>query len=127
METIRLQERLLANLSARLLPSRMVTQDAKGKKIDGVDKVKSLSPDERMRMAMTLKPDGTASTMRGIWIPKPLPGGPSTAKKRSLGIPTIADRARQALLLLALDPEWEAKFELNSFTGNKTSYRGGRR
>jgi len=31
-----------------------------------------------------------------------------------LGIPTMRDRAKQALLKLALEPEWEAKFETNS-------------
>jgi RNA-directed DNA polymerase len=32
-----------------------------------------------------------------------------------LGIPTLGDRAQQALALLALEPEWEAKFEPNSY------------
>lgn len=32
-----------------------------------------------------------------------------------LGIPTIGDRAAQALLTLALEPEWEAVFEPNSY------------
>lgn len=36
-------------------------------------------------------------------------------KKRSHDIPTIQDRAKQALCLLALEPEWEAKFEKNSY------------
>jgi RNA-directed DNA polymerase len=34
---------------------------------------------------------------------------------RPLGIPTVRDRAAQALMLLALEPEWEAKFDTNSF------------
>jgi RNA-directed DNA polymerase len=34
---------------------------------------------------------------------------------RPLGIPTIVDRAKQALLKLALEPEWEARFEPNSY------------
>jgi RNA-directed DNA polymerase len=32
-----------------------------------------------------------------------------------LGIPTIQDRAKQALAKLALEPEWEARFEPNSY------------
>ena len=36
-------------------------------------------------------------------------------EKRPLGIPTIADRALQALVKLALEPEWEARFEPNSY------------
>jgi RNA-directed DNA polymerase len=43
-------------------------------------------------------------------IPKP-----GTTETRPLGIPTINDRALQALVKLALEPEWEAKFEPNSY------------
>jgi RNA-directed DNA polymerase len=40
---------------------------------------------------------------------------PGSQEKRPLGIPTIRDRAYQALVKLALEPEWEAKFEPNSY------------
>jgi len=43
-------------------------------------------------------------------IPKP-----GTEEKRPLGIPTIDDRALQTLVKLTLEPEWEAKFEPNSY------------
>jgi RNA-directed DNA polymerase len=36
-------------------------------------------------------------------------------KSEGLGIPTIHDRALQALVKLALEPEWEARFEPNSY------------
>ena len=36
-------------------------------------------------------------------------------EKRPLSIPTIQDRAKQALAKLALEPEWEAVFEPNSY------------
>ena len=36
-------------------------------------------------------------------------------EKRPLGIPILSDRACQALVKLALEPEWEAKFEPNSY------------
>jgi RNA-directed DNA polymerase len=42
-----------------------------------------------------------------IWIPKP-----GTTEKRPLGIPP---RCLQALFKLALEPEWETKFEDNSY------------
>jgi RNA-directed DNA polymerase len=38
-----------------------------------------------------------------------------TTEKRGLGIPTMRDRAMQKLVALALEPEWEAKFEPNSY------------
>lgn len=50
------------------------------------------------------------SPVRRIYIPKP-----GTDEKRPLGIPNIEDRAKQALLKLALEPEWEAYFEPNSY------------
>jgi RNA-directed DNA polymerase len=49
--------------------------------------------------------------VRRVWIPKP---GKKT-EKRPLGIPVMLDRAHQALVKLALEPEWEARFEPNSY------------
>jgi RNA-directed DNA polymerase len=46
------------------------------------------------------EPPPQAPRARGVW------GG---------GIPTINDRALQALVKLAMEPEWEAKFEPNSY------------
>jgi RNA-directed DNA polymerase len=51
-----------------------------------------------------------ATPVRRIYIPKP-----GKEEQRPLGIPTIAERARQMLVKLALEPEWEAKFEPNSY------------
>ncbi|MED3993008.1 reverse transcriptase domain-containing protein [Priestia aryabhattai] len=36
-------------------------------------------------------------------------------KRRPLGIPTIRDRVRQNIVKLALEPQWEAKFEPSSY------------
>ncbi|MBR8839972.1 MAG: group II intron reverse transcriptase/maturase [Stigonema ocellatum SAG 48.90 = DSM 106950] len=80
------------------------------KKTAGVDGVKSLSPKGRLILVNSLKIDGKASPTRRVWIPKP-----GSEEKRGLGIPTISDRAKQALVKLALEPEWEARFEPNSF------------
>ena len=43
-------------------------------------------------------------------IPKP-----GTNESRPLGIPTMYDRALQAVVKTALEPEWEARFEPNSY------------
>lgn len=51
-----------------------------------------------------------ASPLRRAWIPKP-----GKLEKRPLGIPTIKDRCLQALFKLALEPEWEARFEANAY------------
>jgi RNA-directed DNA polymerase len=39
----------------------------------------------------------------------------ANGKQRPLGIPVVADRALQALVLAALEPEWEARFEPKSY------------
>lgn len=96
--------------AARTLAVRQVTQDNRGKRTAGVDGVKNLNPTERLKMATTLSLQGKASPVRRVWIPKP-----GKNEKRPLGIPTMTDRARQALAKMALEPEWEAVFEPNSY------------
>jgi RNA-directed DNA polymerase len=89
-----------------------VTQDNAGKKTAGIDGLKSLSPDQRLSLAQRLKSGwGKAAPMRRVWIPKP----GNREELRPLHIPTLEDRARQTLFKLALEPQWEAKFEPNSF------------
>jgi RNA-directed DNA polymerase len=95
---------------AKLLAVRRVTQDNSGKKTAGVDGIKSLSPQKRWELARILEIDGEADLIRRVWIPKP-----NSEEQRPLGIPTIRDRVKQALAMLALEPEWEARFEANSY------------
>lgn len=104
------QKNLINSFSAKLLAVRRVTQNNRGKNTAGVDGVKSLNPQQRMKLAKTLTIDGLASPIRRVWIPKP-----GTTEMRPLGIPTMHDRAKQALTKMALEPEWEAKFEPNSY------------
>jgi RNA-directed DNA polymerase len=96
--------------SARLLAVRRVTQDNQGKKTAGVDGKTSLTPDQRLALVTTLSLNHETQPVRRVWIPKP-----ATDEKRPLGIPTIFDRALQALVNLALEPQWEARFEPNSY------------
>jgi len=86
-------------------------QDNQGKKTAGIDGVKSLTPKQRLELINSLVPlTGKSDPVRRVWIPKP-----GKDEKRPLGIPTMEDRARQCLAKLALEPEWEARFEPNSY------------
>jgi RNA-directed DNA polymerase len=106
----RLQKTLIKSYSNRLLSVRKVTQDNQGKRTAGVDRVKSLTPKQRHKMANNLKLGNKSKPIRRVWISKP-----GKAEKRPLGIPVMRDRAVQALVKSALEPEWEAKFEANSY------------
>ena len=106
----KLQRLLLHSRSARYLAVRKVTQDNQGKKTAGVDGVKSLTPSQRLTLAHNLSVGQPGHPVRRVWIPKP-----GTPDLRPLGIPVIADRARQSLVKAALEPEWEARFEPNSY------------
>lgn len=105
-----LQRLLLKSKSAKLLAVRKVTQDNKGKKTAGVDGVKKVSPTKRLKMAKELQLESFAKPTRRVWIDKP-----GKKEKRPLGIPTMEERAKQSLLKMVLEPEWEAKFEANSY------------
>jgi RNA-directed DNA polymerase len=106
----RLQRLLLTSWAARCLAVRKVTQDNRGKKTAGVDGVKRLTPAQRLQLAHDLAVPSKAQPVRRVWIPKP-----GTAERRPLGIPTMRNRAAQTLVRLALEPEWEAHFEPNSY------------
>jgi RNA-directed DNA polymerase len=106
----RLQRLLVNSRSARYLAVRRVTQDNRGKKTAGVDGVKSLTPRERLLLAEHLSINDQAQSVRRIWIPKT-----NSDELRPLGIPVMGDRARQALVKAAFEPEWEARFEANSY------------
>lgn len=106
----RLQRLLMKSWFAKCLAVRRVTQDNQGKKTAGVDGVKSLTPRQRLELARNLSLGQQAQPTRRVWIPKP-----GKVEKRPLGIPTMRNRADQALVKLALEPEWEAQFEPNSY------------
>jgi RNA-directed DNA polymerase len=91
---------------------RKVSQDNRGKRTPGVDGVAGLTPAQRLTLAHQLHDlrHWTADPILRIYIPKP-----GKTEKRGLGIPTMRERACQALVKLALEPEWEAQFEPNSY------------
>ena len=106
----KLQRTLMRSWSNRMIAVRRVTVENQGKKTAGVDGVKSLSPAARLTLVKELKLTGKSKPTRRVWIPKP-----GREEKRPLGIPTMYDRALQAVVKAALEPEWESYFEPNSY------------
>lgn len=110
----KLQKLLMKSEAARLLAVRKVTQENQGKNIPGVDGIKSVRPEKRLILAQKIHPKHwkkhKPKPIRRVWVSMP-----GEAKKRPLGIPTMLERARQALVKAALEPEWEAVFESNSY------------
>jgi RNA-directed DNA polymerase len=110
-----LQTRLAQSVHARLLAVRRVTMDS-------CDNNLITTGPLRMELVRTLKFDGKAQPIRRTWIPKPgrlaAPGGcplGSGSRSRSRSREVVADRAKQALAQMVLEPEWEARFEPNSY------------
>lgn len=105
-----LQKRLLRSLDAKLIAVRRVTTLNQGKRTSGIDGKIYVTDEQKVKLVKRLKLDGKALPIRRVYIPKP-----GKLEKRPLGIPTVGDRAKQALCKLALEPEWEARFEANSY------------
>ena len=97
------------SFSAKLLAVKRVTSN-KGAKTPGVDMKIWDTPARKMKGAISLKRKGyVAYPLRRILIPK------RNGKYRPLGIPTIKDRAMQALYLLTLEAIAETRADANSY------------
>jgi RNA-directed DNA polymerase len=104
-----LQWLLTHSRCAKLLAVKRVVQNA-GAKTPGVDGTVWSSPKEKVLAALSLQRRGyKAQPLRRIYIPK------KNGKKRPLGIPTMKDRALQALYLLALEPVAEITADQHSY------------
>lgn len=90
----------------------------KGKNTPGIDGKVWKTDKEKMDAIITLQTNGyRASALRRIYIEKF-----GKKEKRSLGIPTMKDRAMQAVQLLGLEPVAETLADTISFGFRK--YRG---
>jgi RNA-directed DNA polymerase len=104
-----LQWLLTHSFYAKLLAVRRITQN-KGKNTPGIDRIIWKTSKQKMQAVKDLKRRGYRSLpLRRIHIPK------KNGKFRPLGIPSMIDRAQQALYLLALEPVAEIKADKNSY------------
>jgi RNA-directed DNA polymerase len=106
----RLQYLLTHSFYAKLLAIRRVTQN-KGTRTAGVDGEKWTTPKAKMNAALNLSDKKyKAKPLRRVYIEKY-----GKKEKRPLSIPTMYDRAMQALYAFALNPVSEATADRTSF------------
>lgn len=104
-----LQHLLTHSFSGKALAVRRVTEN-RGKRTSGIDGETWSTPEDKFSAIMKLKQKGyQPAPLRRVYIPK------ANGKKRPLGIPTMRDRAMQALYALALDPVAETTADRHSY------------
>src|SRR5271170_5679883 len=106
---------LTHSFSGRALAILRVISNS-GAKTPGVDGILWNTPEAKSAAFSTLRRHGyQPQPLRRVYIPK------SNGKRRPLGIPTMSDRAMQALYVLGLDPVSETRAD-----GHSYGFRKGR-
>lgn len=104
-----LQRLLVRSFSAKAIAVKRITEN-RGRKTSGIDGVTWGTPLAKWKAINLLKAQGyKPKPLRRVYIPK------SNGKCRPLGIPTMHDRAMQALYMLALEPVSETNADRNSY------------
>lgn len=118
LKKVRSLQKLMLRSWANMVTSiRRVTQLNKGKSTPGIDGITVSSAKGRATLFESLRKlkAWKAKPAKRIYIRK------DNGKQRPLGIPVIKDRCLQAMVLNALEPEWESRFE-----GSSYGFRPGR-
>ena len=103
-----LQKLMLRSRTNALLSVRRVAEINAGRKTAGVDGKTALLSSQKAGLADWVQRRAarwTPRPVKRVFIPE------ANGKRRPLGIPVIRDRALQAGVAAALEPEWEARFE----------------
>ncbi|GAA3921570.1 group II intron reverse transcriptase/maturase [Luteimonas lutimaris] len=104
-----LQRMLSRSFCGKALSVRRVTEN-QGARTAGVDRELWNTPEAKLKGITQLERRGyKPRPLRRVYIPK------SNGKQRPLGIPTMRDRAMQALYLLGLEPVAEVQGDWNSY------------
>jgi RNA-directed DNA polymerase len=107
-----LQKLMLRSRANALLSVRRVTERNAGRKTAGIDGTVVVTAPGKVFLTDSVQRHDAS------WTPKPVKRvyiNKANGKKRPLGIPVIFDRALQAHVVNALEPEWEARFEPKSY------------
>jgi RNA-directed DNA polymerase len=104
-----LQRMLVRSFAAKALAVKRVTEN-RGRRTPGVDGETWSTPESKWKSVFRLQRRGyQPRPLRRVYIPK------ANGQRRPLGIPTMLDRAMQALYLLALEPVSETTADRNSY------------
>ena len=107
-----LQKLMLRSWANTLVSVRRVAELNAGRATAGIDGEKALDSPARAALAVQVHRQAAtwqARPVRRVFIPK------TNGKQRPLGIPVLMDRALQAVVVNALEPEWEARMEPRTY------------